>query len=72
MTAIIYYLRPFERERLDITDEELRAEHFNPSPKPSQKTSGKKRYVRNPLPCGKASPWKRKIGGKVIRRDEPA
>ena len=57
MPSNVYYLRPFELERLDITEEELRAEHFRPQPKPSQKTSGKKRYVRNPLPCGRKSAW---------------
>lgn len=66
MTAIIYYLKPFERERLDITDEELRAEHFNPQH--LQKRSGKKRCVRNPLPCGRSSQWKRRLNGQVVRR----
>ena len=68
MTATIYYLQPFETERLEVTEEELRAEHFRPQPKPSQTMSGKKRYVRNPLPCGRKSGWKRLMGGKVVRR----
>lgn len=36
---------------------------------PLQKKTGKKRHVRNPLPCGRNSPWKKKINGKVVRRD---
>src|SRR5262245_3788553 len=68
MSATIYYLKPFERERLEVTEEELRAEHFSPSPCPAQKTSGKKRYVRNPLPCGRNSAWKRRLNGQVVRR----
>lgn len=65
MSAIIYYLPVFERERLDITDAELMAEQAHPK----VGKSGKKRYVRNPMPCGKNSKWKRKVGGKVERRD---
>lgn len=37
---------------------------------PLQKKTGKKRHVRNPLPCGRNSPWKKKMDGTVVRREK--
>jgi hypothetical protein len=39
---------------------------------PLQKKTGKKRHVRNPLPCGRNSPWKKKMDGTVVRRKKCA
>lgn len=68
--GVVYFLRPFEREVLAKTEPEIVADDATPSP--LQKQSGKKRYVRNPLPCGRNSPWKRQMNGKVVRRKEGA
>jgi hypothetical protein len=66
MSAKIYYLRPFQRENLDAHPAEPDAEAEPPStaPRPAAK-----RPSRNPLPGGKNSKWKRKLGGGAVRRD---
>jgi hypothetical protein len=67
MSAVIYFLKPFEREDLGKQDHEVVQEDWHPQPK--QGKSGKRRYVRNPLPCGRESRWKKKMNGEVVRRE---
>ena len=70
MSAKIYYLRPFQREDLAPPAAQPQAEEVPPeasAPRPAAK-----RPARNPLPGGRASKWKRKLGGGVVRRDAGA
>jgi hypothetical protein len=66
MSAKIYYLRPFQRENLD---EAPTAEHTEAEQPPVVPRPAAKRLSRNPLPGGKNSKWKRKLGGGAVRRD---
>jgi hypothetical protein len=68
MSAKIYYLRPFHRENLDGPPVEPEAE----AERPSAPRAPGKRLSRNPLPGGKNSKWKRKLGGGAVRRDAGA
>lgn len=61
MSAKIYYLRPFQRETLDPQAVEPSAE--------DKPRSAPKRPARNALPGGRASKWKRKLGGGAVLRD---
>jgi hypothetical protein len=70
MSAKIYYLRPSQREDLGVPAAPPRAEDVRPeasAPHPAAK-----RPARNPLPGGRASKWKRKLGGGAVRRDAGA
>jgi hypothetical protein len=70
MSAKIYYLRPFQREDLGAPPVPPHAEDEQPeasAPRPAAK-----RPARNPLPGGRASKWKRKLGGGAVRRDAEA
>lgn len=66
MSAKIYYLRPFQRENLDDAPSKADVEPEQPAATPRTVT---KRLSRNPLPGGKNSKWKRKLGGGAVRRD---
>jgi hypothetical protein len=57
MSATIHYLRPFEREKLAKVEQEAEPAH--------QAEPSKHRHKR-PMPGGKGSKWKRKIGGGVV------
>jgi hypothetical protein len=67
VTATIIYLRPFERE--DPGKQEAENLPDDPQDPPAKRASrDKKRIVRNPLPCGKKSRWKKRMDGKVVPR----
>ena len=66
MSAKIYYLRPFQRENL--AEPEPAPQDEEPS-SPAPPPAAGKRLSRNPLPGGKHSKWKRKLGGGAVRRD---
>ena len=67
MSAKIYYLRPFERENSETPAARPQAEDEHPQASPARPAG--KRPVRNPLPGGRNSKWKRKLGGGAVRRD---
>ena len=70
MSAKIYYLRPFQREKLDAPAATPEAENAHPEASP--KRAPGKRPVRSALPGGRDSKWKRKLGGGAVRRDASA
>lgn len=70
MSAKIYYLRPFQRENLAAPAAPPQAEDERPEASPPRSVA--KRPARNPLPGGRASKWKRKLGGGAVRRDAGA
>lgn len=67
MSAKIYYLRPFQRENLEVPAVEPQAENENPQAAPARPAG--KHPVRSSLPGGRNSKWKRKLGGGAVRRD---
>ena len=51
----------------DKTREDVR--HISKSKRMRQREMGIKKTVRNPLPGSKASRWKKRLDGTVVRRD---
>ena len=70
MSAKIYYLRPFQREKVEVPAATPQAEEEHPEASP--KRAPGKRPVRGALPGGRNSKWKRKLGGGAVRRDASA
>ena len=70
MSAKIYYLRPFQREKLEVPAAEPQVEEEPPQVAPTRPAG--KRPVRASLPGGRNSKWKRKLGGGAVRRDASA
>ena len=70
MSAKIYYLRPFQRENSEAPAAGPQAEDEPAQTSPARPAG--KRPARNPLPGGRASKWKRKLGGGAVRRDAGA
>lgn len=65
MTAKIYYLRPFQKEALGEAAAE-RAEDDDPVAHDQPSAA---RKAKRPMPFGRNSKWKKKIGGGLVRRD---
>ena len=70
MSAKIYYLRPFQRKELAAPTTEPEAEEGHSEASPERPAG--KRPVRNQLPGGRNSKWKRKLGGGAVRREPGA
>jgi hypothetical protein len=67
MSAKIYYLRPFQRENLEVPAVGPEPDEEHPQASPARPAG--KRTVRSSLPGGRNSKWKRKLGGGAVRRD---
>jgi hypothetical protein len=79
MSATIHYLRPFAREPLD--EPEATPQHAaEPHPEAQAATPEDghqagapepKRKPRRAMPCGRNSPFKKRMDGSVVSRQEP-